>query len=62
MELCNKQYEVRINQFRSNFFRIRLVDKKKSMEKIVFETFADTIPSTREILEKYFLLNTGIVY
>ncbi len=61
MELCKKQYEVRINQFRSNFFRIRLVDKKKSMEKIVFETFADTIPSTRVILEKYFLLNTGIV-
>ncbi|MFN3555447.1 MAG: hypothetical protein ACK4VN_05745 [Bacteroidales bacterium] len=57
MKTPNRKYEMLVNQFRSNFFRIRLVEKNRRRRDIIFETFSDTIPSTRELLERYALVN-----
>ncbi|MFW5759066.1 MAG: hypothetical protein ACOCYO_10330 [Bacteroidota bacterium] len=53
MKTQENQYEMRVKQLSEDFFRLRLIDSKKRKDHVIFETFANTIPSTFELLIKY---------
>lgn len=44
---------MRVNQLSENYFRLRLIDNKKRKNSVIFETYANTIPSTFDVLMKY---------
>ncbi len=53
MKAQGSQYEMRVNQLSENYFRLRLIDNKKRKNSVIFETYANTIPSTFDVLMKY---------
>lgn len=48
---------MRVNQLSEDCFRLRLIDNKKQKDHVVFETYANTIPSTFDVLMKYEMIS-----
>ncbi len=53
MKTQETQFEMRVNQLSEDCFRLRLIDNTKRKDHVIFETYANTIPSTFDVLMKY---------
>jgi hypothetical protein len=52
MENTSKNYEMRVNQINSRKFRLKLIDTSP-VDRIVFETLSNHIPSTIDLIQRY---------
>jgi hypothetical protein len=52
MEINTKKFEMRVNQINERSFKLTLIDTAL-VNKVVYETFSCTIPSTLDLISRY---------